>query len=823
MGKLRTRLTVALVSATAIALELVWMRALALRFWHHFSYLIIATALLGFGASGTVLSLARGWVAPRRRGALAAAAMLFAVSIGLTIRAAEWVPLNVQFLTWDRGQVGLLILIELIFMVPLLLAGSVVGLALMDDPRRIAGHYAVNLIGSGAGAVGAVAMLELLSTSQAMAALTAVACVGGLASVPLRKAAGAIGASAAVAALILLSVLAPWRPSMSQYKMLSQVRLMPGTETICSAEGPLGRIDVVAGPGIHHAPGLSLNCDEPIPPHVLMITDGDQTSPVYQVSSAEEYAFLDWTTPALPYHLLEAPRVLIVGAGGGADIGLAVHHGCRRIVGVEMNPQVIDLMDGPLTGRGGEVYRWGGVEIVNQEARGYLAGSDERFELIQLPLIDALGASGAGVYAGHESYLYTVEALEMMLARLSPDGMICVTRWIRTPPRDGLRVFATAAEALRRRGCSPASRLAMIRSWATVTVLISPVPLEEERAEAIRAFCEQRGFDLCWLPGLTAEQANRFHRLDRPYCYEGARALLGPQREAYLSDYIFDVRPRTDDRPYFHHFLRLRALPEISRQLGRLGRAHLELGYVLLLAALAQCVPVGAALIVLPLVGRVGLLRRAEGKGRALAYFLFIGVGFMFLEMNFLQRLTLYLAHPIYSAGVVIGSFLVFGGLGSQLSARWRSEAGGVVRRAGLLVVALTAGYALLLDRALALTQPWPAWARAVLAVAAVAPLAVAMGHMFPVAMRRLGLARPVLVPWCWAINGFASVVATVAATVLAMEVGFRAVLLLGAGAYLAAAVVGPVARPESPGHAATGAGAGKSPATSGRSARADQ
>ena len=182
-------------------------------------------------------------------------------------------------------------------------------------------------------------------------------------------------------------------------------------------------------------------------------------------------------------------------------------------------------------------------------------------------------------------------------------------------------------------------------------------------------------------------------------------------------------------------------------------------------------------------------------KTRALAYFMLIGLGFMLLEMNFLQRLTLYLADPIYSAAVVIGAFLVFAGLGSQLSRRWRRDAGGVVRRAGLLVAGIAAGYIFLLPRLLSATAHWPMPVRLAVAAALIAPLAMAMGQMFPVALRRLAAGGGALVPWCWAINGFASVVATVAATLLAVEIGFAAVAGIGAGAYVLAAVVGPAGR----------------------------
>jgi len=764
------------------------MRVLSIRFWHHFSYLVISTALLGLGASGTLLTLIRRFAAPRRRGVLVACALLLAVSIPLAVRAAELVGLDAQFLAWDlRGQIGRLVQIELIYLVPLLLAGLAVGTALLDDPQRIGGHYAANLIGAGAGALAGVLLLENLSLPATVTVLAAGGWAGALLTLPWRRPAAVVAAVAVAAALAAVHLLMPWTPAMSDQKSLVQYKLMPGTRTVARAEGAAGRVEAVAGPAVHYAPGLSLNCPKPIPPQAVLTVDGDPAGAVFGAEKPADYAFLDWTTLAAPYSVLKKPAVLILGAGGGSDIGLALYRRSRRVVAVEMNRQVVELMDGPLRDRGGGVYRWPKVELVNAEARGVLARRAERFDLIQLPPSDPFGASAAGVCAGQESYLYTVEAFESMLRRLTPEGVICVTRWARTPPRDGLRVLALAEQAVRGLGKSPYQHIVMVRNWATVSVMLFQSPLMPRRLDALEAFCTRRNLDLCFMPGLTAEKVNRFHQLAYPYYHEGAAALVGPAHFTFLSRYLFDVRPTTDDRPYFHHFFRWRAWPVLRKQLGGLSRAYLELGYVLLVATLAQSVPVAAVLILLPLLARGRVLRRSAGKARAFGYFLLIGLGFMFLEMSFLQRLTLYLAQPIYSAAVVIGAFLVFGGIGSHLSGRWRQPPESVIRRAGVVVVGIAVLYVVGLRGLLAVGQSWPVTSRAALAVGLIAPLAVAMGHMFPAALRKLGASEPALVPWCWAVNGFASVVATVGATLLAMEMGFTVVAAAGAGAYLLA------------------------------------
>jgi hypothetical protein len=822
----RTRLALALVSLAVIGLELVFMRMLSVRFWSHFAAMVVGVALLGFGASGTALALLARRVAGRERAWLGGAAMAFALSIPAAWAAARYVPVDVQFLAWDLWQVLHVAAMEAAMAVPFLAAGLAVGVALTDRPERLGGHYAATLIGSGAGAVATVLAMQVLTTGGLFVALTITGVAAGVVMLPgsrrcatagLSGRAPAIGTDArpgkpavahnqaarlgayvlaGAAAVAAALWLAGQPPAVSPYKMLAQARLWPGTETIAGREGPLGRIDVLAGPAVHYAPGLSLVCAERVPPHVLMITDGDQTSPVYDARRREDWAFLDYTTGAVAYHLRPQPRVCIVGAGGGADIGLALYHQSAAVTALEMNRQVIDLMIGPLAVHGGGVFRAAGVTVVNREARGYFASPGPAFDLVQVPPLEAFGAAGAGLYASQESYLLTVEAFGAMLDRLDAGGVLSVTRWVRTPPREELRVFDTAAQALRRRGEDPAGRLAMIRSWATATVLVFEQPIRAGEAEAVRDFCRRRSFDVSYLPGLEASETNRYHVVDRPYDFEGAQALLASRREAFLADYAFDVSAATDDRPYFFHLFRWRALPAMVEQLRGTSRAFLEVGYLMPAAGLAQAVVAAAALMLLPLALRGGGLRKAGGRAAALGYFLALGAGFMLLEMGFLQKWVLYLAHPIYSAAVVIGSFLTFAGLGSLWSRRWRLPPARVAAYAAAAVVGLSLVYLLAMDGWLRWTQGASLPLRCLVAVGTVAPLAAAMGHLFPAGLAQVKEAAPALVPWAWAVNGFASVVATMAAPLAAMEVGLSqlvlaAVVCYGIAGWLAGALPG--------------------------------
>lgn len=786
MSIFRLRLAIFLVSLTVIGLELALMRVLSLRFWYYFAAMVIGVALLGFGSSGTMLTLGQARLLPRRQTWLCRLALALVVSIPFSMWASQKIPLDVYYLAWNPRREWLHVLaIEGGLLIPFLLAGGWIGLALMDRPEHINGHYAANLVGSGVGAMVTLLLMYLFPIEGVLLSLAVVSYVAGMMLLRWRDTSAMLTLAVAGLVLVLVSWPFPITIVMSPYKKLVLELAKPDTQVIATHFGPMGQINVVQGPAIHDAPpGMSLLNPHPIPPRILMIVDGDHPNIIYKVKDHRDWAFLDYTTGALPYHLLKQPSVLIVGAGGGAAIGLSLFHDSRAVVVLETNQQVIQVMTGSLAGVGGKIYQAPRVELHWQEPRGFLAADQRHFDLIQLPLFDAVGSSAGGVQAAMESYLYTVETFSTFFDHLSEAGLLSVTVYAKHPPRDELRMFDLLAQTLRAKQLEPVAHLAMIRSWETVTLLLSRRPWAPEQLHRIRSFSRERGFDLCYLPDLQPSEANQFHLVDQPYYVEGTQALVGSRRRAFLDDYLFAIEAPTDDRPYFHHFLRWRTLPRLKEQLKGSLPTFLELGTLLLVAALIQAVVLAVIMIVLPLVLRRRPLEQVSGKVGVLGYFALLGLGFMLLEVGLLHKLILYLSHPIYSAAVVIATFLVVGGLGSQLSGRWAERPRQAATMAAAAIVVLALGYLVGLDAWLALTQSWSLWWRLLIAVLTLAPLALAMGHLFPLGLRHVGQLAPALIPWAWAANGFASVIATLSVPLLAMNIGFSGVILSAIGCY---------------------------------------
>ncbi len=531
----------------------------------------------------------------------------------------------------------------------------------------------------------------------------------------------------------------------SPYKELAQTLQIAGARVAAEVSSPLGVVTAVENPIVpfRHAPGLSLMASAEPPPQIALFTDGDGLTAINRFDGRwEPLAYLDFLTSALPYHLLEQPEVLILGAGGGTDILQALALGARTVDAVELNPQVVALVQERFGAFSGRPYSLPGVRLHIGEARGFVEASAARFDLIQVALLDAFSAAAAGLHGLAESYLYTVEALQAYLDHLRPGGLLAITRWVTLPPRDTLKLFATAVTALEAQGVAdPGARLVMIRGWKTATLLVKNGPFTPAEIAAVEAFCAARAFDPVWYPGMPPAAANRYNILDRPYFYEGAAALLSDQRADFVERYKFTLRPATDDRPYFFHFFRWDALPEILALKNRGGLSLLEWGYPVVIATLAQALIAGFALTILPL----WLFLRREpapgsNAGGVVLYFTVLGLAFMFVEIAFIQKFILFLSHPVYAVAVVLTAFLLFAGLGSRLAGRF--QAVGRSRQAVGLAAAVITGLALLY----VLVLP-PVFRHLMgladeikigLSVLLIAPLACAMGIPFPLGLSRL-------------------------------------------------------------------------------------
>ncbi|MEE8499093.1 MAG: hypothetical protein V3S27_00865, partial [Kiloniellales bacterium] len=766
-------LAISLVSAGAIGYEILLMRLYAIGQWHHSAYMIISIALLGYGMSGSFLALARGWMLARYLPAWQVNAVAFGLTAAFGYALARNLIVNPFELAWDPAQALKLSWTYLVLMVPFFCAANCVGLAFMRFSEQIGRVYRFDLMGAGLGAAAVIGLLFLLPPSEALRLLIALGLVTA-AIAELGSERGRRRRRALVLALsgLLIAWLVPgstFTPRLSEYKGLSYALRAPGAEAVHESSSPLGMITVVESPQVpfRHAPGLSLLSPAAPAEQLGLFTDADAMTAIVRFDGdPRTVAYLDFTLQALPYHLLERPSVLILGAGGGAAVLLARFHGAGWVEVAEPDAKVIALLRGRFAEFAGHVYDPERTTVYLTDARGALAFAGSGYDLIQLPL---RGPAAGGFGALQETYAATVEAFVGYLGRLDRGGLLAVDGALDLPPRAALKLFATAIAALERLDVAePGRRLVLVRGFKTITLLVKRSDFTPAEIDALRRFARARAFDLAYAPGMARAEANRVNVLDAPYLYDGAMALLGPDRAAFMADYKFDLRPARDDRPYFFNFLQWRALPELLA-LGRQGAMPLiEWGHLILLATLVQALVVSLVLILLPLL--IWRRRRmpARGRARVVAYFLALGLAFLFVEIAFIQRLTLFLGHPLYAVAVVLAAFLAFAGLGAGLSPRLakRLPEDLAVRGRVTALEAAVAAIAAIALAYLAVLAPVTEFlitlsieVKLPLAIAAIAPLAFCMGMPFPLGLARLSREAPALVPWAWGINGCASVV----------------------------------------------------------------
>lgn len=872
-------LAIFLVSVATLTFEIVLTRVFSLAQGYHFAFMVVGIALLGFGVSGTILSLfgslVRG-LTPKR---LSYLAFLFSLGCLGGYVLVNYIPFDSYQIAWDRRQVVYLVIYYLSLLVPFLFSGLITGATISAYPNKVSRIYFYSLGGSSVGSLSVILLIPwlggegviVISALLGLAAsfILTLARARGLASDRSQKdfrdsfqSPGKMGSYESsekagkflpkgfrsalqpsfrvlVIGLALLLLFFLFRPpdflqiKTSPYKSLSVISRYPDSRIVYSRWNSFSKVDVIDSDAIKSAPGLSLAYHEPPPKQMGVTVDGDDLSPITRFEDERSAEFTRHMATAVAYRLKERPRVLIIEPRGGLNLLQALSYRSDLIWAVESNPTIIELMEGEYAEFSGHIYDRENVRIVNEIGRSYIRRSGMSFDLIILSLADTFKATLAGTYSLTENYTYTTEAILDYYDHLSPGGWLVVQRWLQIPPSESVRLFSIILEALERMGVeSPDRQLVALRSWSTVVVLVKKGEVNSEDVAKIKDFCEEEKFDLVYYPGIRAEEVNRFNVLEKPEDYLAFKELAQvSKREAFYQGYFYDVTPVTDDRPFFFHFFKVSQIPFVLRSWGKTMQPFGGGGFLVLLVLLAIALFLSASFILLPLVylrlkrgGSRGDVppagfkksnedpfleelkegtpkehsaRGARGRKsekshpRSIAlitftYFFSIGLGFLFVGIPLMQKYILFLGHPVYSISVVLFSLLLFSGLGSLISERFRKS----VFLPPLLVGLLILLYVFLIGPFFNLFLKSALSVRLLMTFFSLAPLGFLMGMPFPAGIRMLRERDPKLIAWAWGVNGFASVVASIGAAILAISFGFSVVLLTGSGAYLISSLV---------------------------------
>jgi hypothetical protein len=887
---------------SVILFEIALTRVFAIMMWHHFTYLVISIGLLGFGASGSLLTATR---LAQREGladrALVWTSLGYGVSVVVAFCAATRVPID-SLAIWQGGNFGALLLIYLIIFVPFLLGGLGIGLALTRYVTQVNRLYFADLVGSGLGAGISVLLMKYFGSTATVVfagvfGLVAAFCfgLGGgrrhlLLTVPGLALAALLAIGFGSGALDWRVPYAPGKEARIAEELLAKLadaghlggqspeltKLYSATAEVQVGASVIGPPMIGGDQGLVDAMAIEARA-----------VGQDGTAPTMLYKGAADltaFPILDDTQAASAYVVHRAAGkkdqdVMVIGVGGGVDVMVALANGARHVTAVELNTAMIDMVTRRYDDYLGGLFRRPGpfadrIDLVNSEGRAWLRSHDAKYDVIQMSGVDSYTALSTGAYTLSESYLYTVEAVADFWAKLNDGGIVTWSRFIENAPkksRETLRLANIAVSSLRELGVAdPAAHLCVFQGGAWASTMLKKSPFNAAEIAALREFARRQGFvglvfdplrslhgpvaleptffvgtrpallaGVQALPGfadpaLAAPVADRLldvamlvgdgerfapamlpEPLRAPAVVDGATRLvdsLRPQwqgqagymrttiadfatllrgdadaRARFLREYEFDVRPSTDDAPFFFNYWKWSSLfGGKAKQRGDDAlftyQTDYPVGHMVLLLSMLQILALAAAAIFLPLLVRKST--RAPGAWRYFAYFAALGLGFMLIEIALMQKLVIFLGHPTYALSVVLTSLLVAAGIGSLLAGRIQTVTRahlnllllGIVAMVGLDVLALNWLLPQLLGASLTV--------RIAVVVALLIPTGLVLGMPFPSGLRLMEAQAPQLVPWGWAINAFFSVFGSIFCIVLSMGIGFRNVFWVAIAVY---------------------------------------
>jgi spermidine synthase len=800
-------LAVALVSFASLLLELALTRLFSVVLFYHFAFFAISVALLGLGSGGVFAHIRREWLERfeiRQLGARLC--LLNSVFILASVEVVLHTPVSLQVTAANFGK---LTIIYLAAAVPFFLTGLLFSVLFARSTKAISQLYGADLAGGAGACLAVVPLLNLIGAPNAL-----------------------LLASAAMALAAAL-----WAPNL---KLRRAAYALAAFFVLLSAANYSGKlVDVIYAKGVYRDPKLieytrwnaisRIEVQNQIGRYVVI--DADATTAIMNADPAhwDQEGSPTPTHTGLPSQpgfnwkkslMAAAPSVVnvlrpqgdfaIIGPGGGVDVMRAVANGSRNVTGIEINPIIVNnVMRGRYADYSFHLYDLPQVHIHVQDGRSYIRSSTEKYDAVQMTLVDTWASTAAGAFALSENNLYTVEAFHEYFDHLKPDGMIAITRWEFKQPREALRVVSQAIEALHQIGVAdPRDHFVIVADGGLnedgrpVLVLAKKTPFTRAEYYAVENHVRLSP-NLVWLnpandldspcgPNVQCkmpEPTIKFvaqPQTPLPPAAEAFQKLIASNDpQAFARDYAYNVAPVSDSAPFFFFTLKTKyVLKNILAGTGRGMDWRINLGVVVLGMLLIISAVAVLAFLILPLALH---RRRAESMRQtglvALLYFIAVGFGYILVEISLIQRFVLFLGHPTYALTVVVFLLLLSSGAGSVAARRRITNANKILPLLGF-ISGLIVLNVLILPWLLSAAVGLPFAIKLCISALVLAPLGFLMGMPFPTGLRLVKT-----VEWAWALNAAASVLGSVMAMIIAIEFGLAITLLCAAVAYSLAAL----------------------------------
>ncbi|HYN09404.1 MAG TPA: class I SAM-dependent methyltransferase [Vicinamibacterales bacterium] len=762
-------------------LEVLDTRLLSVVTWYHLSFLAVSVAMLGMAGGAVLVFVGGDFFAPERVPRLLPGACLaLAIAIPISHVANLAMPMP-GVRGFSPAEIAALGVATLVLAIPFVISGVVVTLALTRTGLPVGLLYGADLVGA---AAGCLVIVWLLDRSDITSTAFATGACCALASWCFARFAARRGIAPAILSLVLVaSGFANARAAHPLGVLYPKDQWLWLRDDIVEYSKWNAHSYVTVWKAMLKTPqywGAARNAPETPVMIAHANIDGQAGTAITQWDGDPET--LDWVqydVTALPYHLRRG-RAGIIGVGGGRDVLTAIRFGSASVTGIEINEALLGALQGPYRDFA-RVAGYPGVRLVHDEARAYLTRAGERFDVLQMSLIDTWAATGAGAFTLSENGLYTRQGWQVFLRSLAPTGVFSVSRWF-DPGNvsETTRLLSLGVAALVDFGAaSPRGHLLLVTRDKVATLLVSPSPFTDADRAIVERLAGESGFDLRVTPWQTPSD-DRFARI--------AEATSLKALEAATRDPVFDFSPPTDRRPFFFNLLKPGAAArfrEVDLRSPGVMRGNL-IATRTLIALTGIAAVLVAAIIGWPLVrlGRPAI--PAPVFRAALLYFALIGLGFMFVQIPFLQRFSVYLGHPTYAFSIVLFCMILSAGIGSLASDRLDlGRRVFLVRAIPIAVGIIALVEAALLQTVIGATAGWPFLARASVVAAFIAPLAFLMGTCFPLGIRLLGRHSDRVTAWMWGVNGACGVMGSILAVMTSMWIAIDAGVVIAGVLYL--------------------------------------
>ncbi len=753
-----------------LLLELSLTRIFSVVFYYHMAFLAISIALFGMGAGGVFSYVVAGWRGDlfRKIGVLSVINCLLVAVAVCTVLAQRSNPGFFQFA-----------IIYFTNALPFFITGTIVSLVISDTVDRVNRVYFFDLLGAAGGCLILIPLLNQAgkaggpNTTLSVAVLFAAAAAIWFNLGKSRTGrVVSVGVALAFTLLVIVNSKTGWidvRYAKGQYLQSERfVRWNSFSRIALSEERdshlPIIIIDADASTGV-----AGFDFSKPL-------SDAQRRNLLYE-------------GPGLPYDIRPGAKTLVIGPGGGWDVSRALASGSHDVTAVEINPIIATtIMREKYPQLSHDLYLRPEVHIVIEDGRSFVRHTDQRFQVIQATLVDTWASTAAGAFALSENNLYTTDAFRDYLSHLTDDGLLVFTRWGFDPPRESLRLLTLAMVALREIGESdPKSHVIVARAggrealsgWgAQDTVIFSRKPFSATDIDRAVLAMADAHLTPIYLPGSGPK--NHFRDL-----------LTSPDPEAWERDYLYNIAPVNDNRPFFFYTVQPRDLwGYISHASQETADYKINKAVPLLFEALF--VSIGAVLIILllpPVVLRAKLPRESSTLA-FLLYFFFIGAGYILIEVALIQKFVLFLGQPVYALTCIIFTLLLASGLGSFFSRKVTAGEDGRLKIVLCVIAALVAVLAVSIGPVLTAGVGLPLPVKMLATVLMIAPAGFLMGMPFPTGLARLEARNSAAVRWAWSLNAASSVLGSVGALVCAIYLGLMQTLLVGGVLYLGALAV---------------------------------